>query len=170
MKRFIALMLALISIFTFSVSAFAIEGGTLEPKIGGSGIGYKEEVVSEVLQEHWADMGWHPEVDAPDYGLSGWSFSNSKKNFTISLGVNWNFASVSVSINCSPTQVGKDYECIYREWSRPKVYADIYLQTYKAGMYNFNTNTWASYTIKTRYVTDNSIIRIIESSNRDDLI
>ncbi len=169
MKKSIPLVLAII-IVCGSIGAFLIENAVFEPKAGGIRIGHKEEVVSTVLQEHWAFIDWHPEVDAPDYGLSSWSFSSSESEFTFSLGEPYDFASISLSVNCGSDKTVKRYKCLMREWSRPAVHADIYLQTYKSGLYNFNTNTWVNYTIKTRTVADNAIIKIIESSNRSDLI
>lgn len=170
MKKIISLVLVIIMLFCSSISAFSAEKTTSETKVGGSGIGHQEEIISTVLQEHWAFIGWHPEVDAPEYGLSGWSFSYTKASFTFSLGASYNFASVSLSVNRGVDEVGKHYECLMRKWSRPAVYADIYLQTYKSGLYNFNTNTWVNYTINTRTIANNSIIRIEESYNRSDLL
>lgn len=170
MKKALSFALALVTVLIFPLNVFAFTGDAVTPKVGGSGIGYQEEIISTVLQEHWAFASWHPEVDEPDYGLSAWTFTTSKSSFTISLGASFKFASVSVSANSGVHQVGKTYDCIYREWSRPAIYADIYLQTYKSGMYNFNTKKWVNCNTKTRYIAKNSIIKIVESSNMNDLL
>lgn len=111
-----------------------------ESRVGGSGIGYKEEFLTSVLTDSGAFLCWHP--DFPNYtrNVSMYYFLSSKASMNISLGGEYVSISYSPASNITGTGVAADPS----RASRPAIHGDIYIDSYQAGYYNFNTNTWQS--------------------------
>lgn len=177
MKRFIALMLALISVFTFSISAFAIEGGTLEPKVGGSGIAYAELPIegSERLIEESKFIRWHPGKATPERDVPIWHFSGdtSTLNVTVSASALWDSFSVVVTFSNLTNSSGCAFEKLgyIGGWSRPYIAGDIYEITYQKGYYNFNTHTWATKTgTRVGYTAKDFTVEIKTAETKAELL
>lgn len=165
MKKLVSLIMAVLMISLFSVSAFAAIPPTAEPNVGGSGIAHRELVKSTILQESSTFITWHPSVSAPERNVSAWHFSYSTSSCSVSIGGSL----VSITFNPRTSSGGMSYNCTMNQWSRPAIYGDIYEQTYLTGMYNYNTNTWVSVSTKTRTLVMDTYIVIEESYAKADL-
>ena len=164
MKRFIALMLALISVFTFSISAFAIGEGTIEPKVGGSGLGYREQTLN--ISHEYGFVGWHPDFPEP-LKRDFYFFTNESTSTTLTLGAEYSGFSVTVNITRAGNMSGSGLFADSSKWSRPAVYGEIYTEIYYAGMYNYNTNTWVNKSTATRYWVEDPEIIIEHNANKN---
>jgi len=129
MKKYIkSIYLVLAIVLCFQTTAFA---GEISPsRIGGSGVGYTEEVTSDVIYKSDAFIAWHPD-------FSGYQNPAS------------NGSGFVVAANSSKATM-------------PAIYGDTYKITYKAGMYNYNTKKWQSYSIQTRYAVRDTYIVAVE--------
>ena len=165
MKKMVSLLMAVLMVSLFSVSALAAVPPTYEPNVGGSGTGYMEVVQSTVLKESSAFIMWHPDVSAPEKNVSTWYFSYSTSSCSVSIGG----SVVSITFNPRATSAGRGYDCSSNQWSRPAIYGDIYEQTYLAGIYNYNTKRWVSVNTRTRTVVQDTYIVIEESAVKSNL-
>lgn len=154
MKKFIALVLACLTLLTSSISAFAAQEYTIEPKVGGSGIAYYEEEIRREMKGRDVFIAFHP--DFPNYAkVASYSFPAGEHNLNVSIGASVYFVSFSLAANDYPGYytISAD-ESLY---SRPALYGNRYEVTYQYGLYNYNTRTWVAIqgtTTKMDYIVD----------------
>ncbi|WP_129598039.1 hypothetical protein [Anaerophilus nitritogenes] len=129
---------------------------SIDGRIGGSNIGYYEEVISTTLVERNKFIAWHPDFKKYNYNVSAYNFSNSSSS--ISIGLSWGVASVSYNPSSGS---GYSISADPSKWSRPAIYGDEYKITYKAGYKNNLTGKWTKEPqIKNRSKVENSYIKI----------
>ncbi len=175
MKKIISFILAIITIFTFSISAFAATGEQLEPNVGGSGIAYTEFEIDRTLLESNRFIRWHPSVSLPQQDVAFWHFKNSTFSISVNIAATalWGAFSASVGVNILTDANNADMSFRGEPygWSRPCIRGDIYEITVEAGYYNFNTNQWASEpTIKTYNKVLYTTIGIERADTKEDLM
>ncbi|WP_312652253.1 hypothetical protein [Aminipila sp.] len=157
MKKYIkSIYLVLAIVLCFQTTAFA---GEISPsRIGGSGVGYTEEVTSDVIYKSDAFIAWHPDFSGYQKNISAYFFLRTKASINISIGGTY----ASVSYNPASNGSGFVVAANSSKATRPAIYGDTYKITYKAGMYNYNTKKWQSYSIQTRYAVRDTYIVAVE--------
>ena len=157
MKKMVTLLLALSMLSVAPVTGLAAspdfeltsntssDHNGIEPRVSGSGIAYREIKESETLVKKRTFIAWHPAFNRYEYNVSGYAFTNTNANASLNVSVNISSTIYSVGISYQKAgQVGsKLYKADPNKMSRPAIYGDTYLETYKAGYYDFNRKQWS---------------------------
>lgn len=175
MKKFIALVLALVTIFVCTTISFAAENLS---RVGGSGTAYMElpiEGTKRIVQSN-VFMEWHPGMSVPVYEVSNWYFSGDTSDYNISVSASalWDAFTVTATVE---KIVGGSSSCAYsipgniNGWSRPYIAGDIYVTEYQKGYYNFNTNKWVKKTgTKLVYTAQDFSIGVARADTKAELM
>lgn len=153
-------MLVMISFSSNTVFTFAETIGEqtvgIQPRVGGSGVVYMEQKVSEKLSQSRTFITWHPDFSSYKRNVSLYFFYNSSASVNVSVG------GQSVSISYNPSSNGSGYGVASNpaKASRPAIYGDIYNVTYKVGRYNVNTKKWLSSSNVVRKQVKNTYVAI----------
>lgn len=167
----LALCLCLSVVGIFPAFAYDESEATVD-RIGGSGVGYKEEIVSEECIQEGMFLAYHPDWE-PQKNVAGWFYGTSTGTLSVSIafpGIGKTSISVSYAqaSNVSGYYLSNPYQSD-KIWARPGIYGDIYEITYNAGMYNFNTKRWVSVSQKTRVEARDTYLDVEHSTVKSDI-
>lgn len=123
---------------------------TEDSRIGGSGVGYYEEVYDKVLIQSDTWLMWHPDFSKYQK-VDGYFFGNTSESASVGISLGGEIINVSFSYTPVGSVSGIILEADISRYSRPAIYGDVYEEYYWSGYYNFNTKQWVTKNSNMRY-------------------